>query len=844
MDDTDNSHGPNFGLHVLGNTNDDGSFGKIKDTISRDKSEAKDILATMHTTEDLEESDKLNFKHVPDESSDDKEYGTPLKLRRNIQIGEDETLDDCVTPAKAEIVTKTTNGTLSSEVDDFPVEDDQGSQQISGSHRGPVAAFASAKTHAVLSPDLYNNSPSSQLFQFLLDVIQKLEVQKEALESQLSSARQSVGAVVSAPNPNHENADYGNTDKSPIYEEFHLVWHGEHKQYFRDVPRKFEGDLRSDLLRGRQEVENGTKYLKDHQQTAFIVIREYDGNSYLSANHYSSAGSKGGKLIQDAPLAESYQQNISTSPKIQQALRAMIDKHSESFSGFCTDDFPKYFLEPYLFFYLKNKVILGLLDSSGLDEDSCRYMKLLCGWFEDNCRADWDEADELLSRGKINAKHYRKLFRPDEIILTKLDDGILHARKTEPYPWRDEKDRVIDIFQWTFNGSFTKDKLTLGLRKSDIDLIFDEKDGEKDITSLQIYPLRFADDGLQQKLSARGEKFWTCRKKKLVCYRETDYMDPADAERRVMIDYQIFRRMHGSKAIFLSQQDDLGAAAMDAHEPPEGDFLALLPPYIHGFNLHTKSWIRIRVDRITDVTWNKDAFKRLVVPAETKELIQALVTAQISQVHTAPDIIAGKGNGLIILLHGGPGTGKTLTAESIAELEERPLYRVTCGDIGMEPEDVERERSLADLKRNALISVFLRVLEYYNGILVLTTNRVGTFDEAFKSRIQLALRYPNLDQEQRQEIWSNFFYMLRRTKEKVDIDDLEMNIGHLAAIEINGRQIRNVVTTARHLAKFRKERLVYRHVQHAIATVTKFDEYLLEVKGISDDRWAREDRIR
>ncbi len=57
----------------------------------------------------------MNFKHVPDESSDDKEYGTPLKLRRNIRIGEDETLDDCVTPPKVEIVTETTNGTLSSE---------------------------------------------------------------------------------------------------------------------------------------------------------------------------------------------------------------------------------------------------------------------------------------------------------------------------------------------------------------------------------------------------------------------------------------------------------------------------------------------------------------------------------------------------------------------------------------------------------------------------------------------------------------------------------------------------------------------------------------------------------
>lgn len=49
------------------------------------------------------------------------------------------------------------------------------------------------------------------------------------------------------------------------------------------------------------------------------------------------------------------------------------------------------------------------------------------------------------------------------------------------------------------------------------------------------------------------------------------------------------------------------------------------------------------------------------------------------------------------------------------------------------------ERDMKDLNRNALVSVFLRALEYYNGIVILTSNRVGTFDEAFKSRIQLAL---------------------------------------------------------------------------------------------------------
>jgi ATP-dependent 26S proteasome regulatory subunit len=139
--------------------------------------------------------------------------------------------------------------------------------------------------------------------------------------------------------------------------------------------------------------------------------------------------------------------------------------------------------------------------------------------------------------------------------------------------------------------------------------------------------------------------------------------------------------------------------------------------------------------------------------------------------------------------------------------------------------------------------VFLRALEYYDGILILTTNRVGTFDEAFKSRIHLALLYPNLDEEQRAEIWRNFIRMLGQTKELVDMEDLERNICKLAQLDMNGRQIRNVITLARYLAKFRKQGLVYKHVQDAVASVTKFDGYLSKVRG-SDDAWARESRLR
>lgn len=296
------------------------------------------------------------------------------------------------------------------------------------------------------------------------------------------------------------------------------------------------------------------------------------------------------------------------------------------------------------------------------------------------------------------------------------------------------------------------------------------------------------------------------------------------------------------------------------------------------------------MDQIRDVTWNKHSFDHLVVDPETKELIKALVTNQISR-EQGTDIIESKGNGLIILLHGGPGTGKTFTAESVAEIAEKPLYRVTCGDIGTKPEDVERylesvlylsknwdcvvlldeadvfleQRTLMDLKRNALVSVFLRVLEYYEGILILTSNRVGTFDEAFKSRIQLSLHYNNLVRGDRKKIWRNFLNRLKAMAKSppatitetggrkhetaepinIDFDDIDDYLDELADYELNGRQIRNAITTARQLAKFKNASMDYSHLKHVIEVSSRFDKYLSNVKeGLTDDQIARDDGIR
>ena len=97
----------------------------------------------------------------------------------------------------------------------------------------------------------------------------------------------------------------------------------------------------------------------------------------------------------------------------------------------------------------------------------------------------------------------------------------------------------------------------------------------------------------------------------------------------------------------------------------------------------------LSVDYIFEVSWDKQAFKDLVVDDETKELVQALVMKQLAA-EKSTDFIANKGNGLIILLHGGPGTGKTFTAEGVAEFAEKPLLRVTCGDVGTKAETVDK----------------------------------------------------------------------------------------------------------------------------------------------------------
>lgn len=221
------------------------------------------------------------------------------------------------------------------------------------------------------------------------------------------------------------------------------------------------------------------------------------------------------------------------------------------------------------------------------------------------------------------------------------------------------------------------------------------------------------------------------------------------------------------------------------------------------------------MSRLLDVNWNELAFQDLVMEKHKKLVVHSMVKEHSANDDSFDDFIAGKGKGIIGLFSGPPGSGKTLTAEAVAEVTQRPLYSVSAGDLGIDPEKVEenlrktleqsatwgavllldeadvflQKRTLEDIQRNALVSIFLKQLEYYQGILIMTTNQIAQCDPAFASRIHISLEYPALDEPARRQIWTGFLNKLRNTQQTAAVHIGEAELSRLAKLEVNGRQV-------------------------------------------------------
>ncbi|KAF9874035.1 hypothetical protein CkaCkLH20_08407 [Colletotrichum karsti] len=330
--------------------------------------------------------------------------------------------------------------------------------------------------------------------------------------------------------------------------------------------------------------------------------------------------------------------------------------------------------------------------------------------------------------------------------------------------------------------------------------------------------------------------------------------------------------------------------------------LALLPKRLFAYILRERKFARIDVEGIELNTGESNVnLNQIQMKPERRRMIRSAVSAHFRDNKGSStfdlDLIKGKGRGLVILLHGAPGVGKTATAEAVAAETRRPLFPITCGDLGFSPNAVDkslrdifryahlwncillldeadvfltqRDRGGGNLERNALVGVFLKVLEYYSGILFLTTNRVGALDEAFQSRVHLSLSYPNLSLEDTVKILEANLSRLPRVEraENNTPRDGYLKVNDKAIIEFvsseykryaertgkdrgpwNGRQIRNAVQIAAGLALYDKQTeleekgedgipafLTTDHFRAVAETTSEFEQYLEETNDPYDN---------
>lgn len=277
----------------------------------------------------------------------------------------------------------------------------------------------------------------------------------------------------------------------------------------------------------------------------------------------------------------------------------------------------------------------------------------------------------------------------------------------------------------------------------------------------------------------------------------------------------------------LTEEEATRNTSVMLENPNELMFMA---SFVEGYALKNKMWFMFMLEDIKPMEFNESAFEHLVYDEQQKDLVLSFVENHDHVKSGVTDVIKGKGDGLVILLSGPPGTGKTLTAEAVADRTHRPLLYLQAEDLGInaatlaanmknilnlatewdavilldEADVFMAERNPQDIARNELVSIFLRELEYYRGIIFLTTNLFATIDTAFRSRVSLHLLFRSLSVDARVSIWQKFLERMpvkvlsesqNQVEEGKDSEGLLTNedVKELALWELNGREIKTAL---------------------------------------------------
>ncbi|KAL2060901.1 hypothetical protein VTL71DRAFT_8953 [Oculimacula yallundae] len=576
-------------------------------------------------------------------------------------------------------------------------------------------------------------------------------------------------------------------------------------------------------------------------------------------------------------------------------LLSMLKDVVQYYPGEALDFSTKFTVEdPYMILVHHRKEIQEYREESD-DATTKMHIALLLEYLDAEAGSRGVAISDMIKAGSITFPLLWMIFKPGDLVYQYLNG---HARlfqvRRHGYGETASRGKYFDI-----SGSFVSyDGFKAGVASERL-RIWDRQEFfglfSANITGLTVFPLNFLPEEerirLETKLTERGQRYLEIKDMCVKQYHglflylkrppwdyyneQADYDGaflPETMSGRVVIDPRTFNEEARARKESIAAEESDGeeessdkdkkSSSISKEMTGKGDHLEstsldprLCPSYVYGYSLEKKEWCKFFVDSLSDVNWKENAMESLILPDPQKRLLKGLISGH-EYPERARDETKLKGKGLVILLHGSPGSGKTLTAEMTAEHTHRPLLNISTGELGSYQHriEIELKRLLTyastfqaivlideadvflearksgpsdQLEQNAMVAVFLRQLEYFQGIIFLTSNRVSVFDQAIKSRIHLALQYTSPGKEVRRMLWEK--HLAHVPAEDIDLD-LEEALATVEDTEMNGREISNAITTAKTLAKSEGSKLKLEYLQTIIQVWFEFETSLLKLQ--------------
>ncbi|KAI0911072.1 hypothetical protein F4823DRAFT_623740 [Ustulina deusta] len=400
--------------------------------------------------------------------------------------------------------------------------------------------------------------------------------------------------------------------------------------------------------------------------------------------------------------------------------------------------------------------------------------------------------------------------------------------------------------------------------------VIDQFDGEKPTTSLPIYPAEFLDVTDQGKTKRR----FTDRSRKVceILWGESMYMEYdgecMDHDKQSYTGRIIVGGSYGIEELYpkhnwkfgwvppnevmkkdadvpLSEIELMVNPKRDHREILTVDHLFILSPCLSAFRLSNNDWVPITVENIRHLPEHHN-FPSPIISTRNLEVITALVGSQDCEDGRRPLLSKKQGNGVIILLHGPPGVGKSYTLEYVSLTSGRPLLTLGTNDLGTSHDKLQttllRWFSLA----------FTRALGLFEGTLFLTVSRIDTIDEGVHSRLSLSVFLPPLSIPARGRIWSNLERRLNSEGTLLHRSATRfLHSPEARAVDFNGHEINHCFKVAIALATAQAKRsegnvviVKDSHFKEAMNVEHEFRQYMRSLSGYSIDKLTKRDKLR